>query len=177
MHEVAHKVVVMGVSGSGKSTLARRLAQALNGSFVEGDDHHPEQNWQKMRAGISLRDSDREPWLDRLSACLNGSGGTTILSCSALKRSYRARLRAGSDVLRFVFLDISLGDALERVSQRQGHGFPASLVVDQFAALESPAGEDHVLCLPASVDVERNVGEILRWIGEPQQPLEPRGKS
>jgi gluconokinase len=157
----------MGVSGSGKSTLALRLAQTLEGSFIEGDDHHPAQSWEKMRLGVSLSDSDREPWLDALSACLNASADSMILSCSALKRSYRARLRAGGDDLRFVFLDISLPEALERVSRRRGHDFPASLVADQFAALESPAGEDRVLCLPARSAVEDNLDKVLHWIGEP----------
>ncbi|PMS33323.1 gluconate kinase (SKI family) [Trinickia symbiotica] len=154
----------MGVSGSGKSTLARRLAQALNGSFIEGDDHHAEDSRDKMRRGIALCDSDREPWLDRLSACMRANADTTVLSCSALKRSYRARLRAGVDELKFVFLDISLSEAIERVSQRRGHEFPTSLVADQFAALESPAGEGRVLCLSAGQAVGRNVAAAARWI-------------
>lgn len=161
---MAHKVVVMGVSGSGKSTLGLQLAQALSGSFIEGDDHHSAESRDKMSRGIALCDRDREPWLDRLSACMAGNEGTTIVSCSALKRSYRARLRNGVNGLTFVFLEISLPEAIERVSRRRGHTFPASLVADQFTALESPAGEERVLCLSAGQAVERNLVEAIQWI-------------
>ncbi|WP_233446703.1 gluconokinase [Paraburkholderia terrae] len=162
---MAHKVVVMGVSGSGKSTLALRLAQALNGSFIEGDDHHLETSRDKMRRGIALCDRDREPWLDLLSTRMGGHSGTAVLSCSALKRSYRARLRSGVDNLRFVFLEIALPAAVARVSQRREHEFPASLVEDQFAALESPEGETNVLCLSAEQAIEHNLDKAIEWIG------------
>lgn len=161
---MAHKVVVMGVSGSGKSTLGLQLAKALNGGFIEGDDYHCAQSRAKMSRGIALCDRDREPWLDRLCACMGADEGTTILSCSALKRSYRERLRGGLNGLMFVFLEIPLPEANARVSQRQGHTFPASLVADQFAALESPVGEERVLCLSAGQSVERNLVEAIRWI-------------
>jgi gluconokinase len=163
--DVAHKVVVMGVSGSGKSTLALQLAQVLRGRFIEGDDYHSEGSRDKMRRGIALCDQDREPWLDRLSTTMSAHHGTTIVSCSALKRSYRARLRSGVNGLMFVYLDIALPEAVARVSRRQGHDFPASLVANQFTALESPAGEERVLCLSANQSTECNVAETIRWIG------------
>ncbi len=159
----------MGVSGSGKSTFALRLAHALGGSFIEGDEHHSMESQDKMRRGIALSDRDREPWLDRLSDCLGASAGTTVLSCSALKRSYRARLRGSVHGLMFVYLDIGLPEAIERVSQRRGHEFPTALVADQFAALESPAGEERVLCLSAGQTVERNVEEAIEWIRTQRQ--------
>lgn len=154
----------MGVSGSGKSTLAQWLVQALNGSFVEGDDYHSDESRDKIRRGVALSDQDREPWLDRLSAYMAGSDRTTIVSCSALKHSYRARLRSGVRELMFVYLDIALPEAIDRVSRRQGHEFPAALVADQFAALESPEGEERVLCLSATQAVERSVVQAIRWI-------------
>jgi gluconokinase len=155
----------MGVSGSGKSTLACRLAQQMDGSFIEGDDHHSESSRDKMRRGIALCDSDREPWLDQLSAVMQAHAGTTVLSCSALKHSYRARLRNGVDNLGFVFLDIALPAAIARVSHRPEHEFPASLVADQFAVLEPPHGEPHVLFLSAEETVEHNLEKTIEWIG------------
>lgn len=168
----------MGVSGCGKSTLAARLAQALDGVFIEGDDHHPAPSREKMRQGIALCDRDREPWLDQLSARMNGNEGATVLSCSALKRTYRERLRARVDGLRFVFLDIALPEATKRVSNRSGHSFPASLVADQFATLEPPGGEAGVLCVDAVQPIERNLDAAMQWIRVPagDEPMQQAAK-
>src|SRR4051794_10799987 len=89
-----NKGVVMGVAGSGKSLLAQGLARQLGCPMVEGDDFHLASSQEKMRAGIPLDDADREPWLDRLGALLATREGDLVLSCSALKRKYRERLRA-----------------------------------------------------------------------------------
>ena len=63
-------VIVMGVSGSGKSAVGARLAAELGFEFIEGDDHHPPANVEKMAAGIPLTDDDRRPWLDALAGLL-----------------------------------------------------------------------------------------------------------
>ncbi|CAB3647719.1 hypothetical protein LMG24238_00893 [Paraburkholderia sediminicola] len=164
---VTHKIVVMGVSGSGKSTLARELAVALEGVFIEGDEHHLAESRDKMCRGIALCDSDREPWLDRLAELVDEMHGTAVLSCSALKRRYRECLRARVAGLRFVFLDITLAEAVARVSGRLHHEFPATLVADQFATLESPVGEDGVLHLSALQDNACSLREVMQWLGTP----------
>lgn len=161
---VIHKVVVMGVSGSGKTTLARELSAVLQASFIEGDEHHCAGNRDKMRRGIALSDLDREPWLDILAECLTQTREHAVLSCSALKRRYRDRLRAQVAGLKFVFLDIAFPEAVARVSGRLGHEFPATLVADQFDTLESPVGESQVLHIPAVQDRERSILEIIRWL-------------
>ncbi|MEJ8798609.1 gluconokinase, GntK/IdnK-type [Trinickia caryophylli] len=163
------KIVVMGVSGSGKSTLARELALALAGVFIEGDEHHSAQCRDKMCRGIALCDSDREPWLDRLAAKMDASQGAVVLSCSALKRGYRERLRARVAGLRFVFLDISLSVAIARVAGRTDHEFPATLVADQFDTLEPPVGEAGVLHLFASRDCACNLTEVMQWLSSPAE--------
>lgn len=164
---VTDKIVVMGVSGSGKSTLARELAVALAGVFIEGDEHHSAESRDKMRRGIALCDSDREPWLDLLAGQVAEIQGTAVLSCSALKRRYRERMRARVAGLRFVFLDIDLCTAIARVAGRTDHEFPATLVADQFDAFESPVGEDGVLHLCASQDSARNLTEVVQWLNAP----------
>lgn len=164
---VTDKIVVMGVSGSGKSTLARELAVVLAGVFIEGDEHHSAGNRDKMRRGIALCDSDREPWLDGLAGQMDEIQGAAVLSCSALKRSYRDRMRARVAGLRFVFLDIALSTAIARVAGRTDHEFPATLVADQFDTLESPVGEDGVLRLCALQDGARNLREVMRWLDTP----------
>jgi gluconokinase len=164
---VTDKIVVMGVSGSGKSTLARELAVALEGVFIEGDEHHSQESRDKMRRGIALCDSDREPWLDRLAERMDDVHGTAVLSCSALKRRYRERMRARVAGLRFVFLDITMSAAIARVAGRPDHEFPATLVANQFDTLESPVGEAGVLHLSATQDSARNIREVMQWLGAP----------
>ncbi len=154
----------MGVSGCGKSTLGARLAAAVGGVFVEGDDYHLPESKHKMRNGIALDDADREPWLDRLASMMTAPGASVVLSCSALRAAYRARLRARVPGLRFVYLEIEMDEALKRVSGRVGHEFPAALVSNQFDTLEPPVGEDRVLCLHACDRQERNLASIVRWL-------------
>ncbi len=161
------KIVVMGVSGSGKSTLARELALALRGVFIEGDEHHSAESRDKMCRGVALCDGDREPWLDRLAAKMDESPGAAVLSCSALKRSYRERLRVRVAGLRFVFLDIPLSVAIARVAERTDHEFPATLVADQFDTLEPPVGEAGVLHLFALRDSACNLRDVMQWLSRP----------
>lgn len=154
----------MGVSGCGKSTLGAMLASAIGGVFVEGDDYHLPDSKRKMRDGIALDDADREPWLDRLAGMMAIPSASVVVSCSALRAAYRARLRAHVPGLRFVYLEIAMADAFKRVSERVAHEFPAGLVSNQFEALESPIGEDRVLHLLACDRRERNLALIVQWL-------------
>ena len=95
----AHKLVVMGVSGCGKSTLGHELARAFDYALIEGDEHHLPASKEKMRAGIPLQDADREPWLDRIGALVAAAPGGAVLTCSALKKAYRDRLRSQPGVI------------------------------------------------------------------------------
>jgi gluconokinase len=158
------KLVVMGVAGSGKSSLAQGLAAALGATALEGDDYHLPASIEKMRAGIPLEDADREPWLDLLGAQLAGRPGDVVLSCSALKRRYRERLRAAVPGLRFAYIEIDLQTAAHRVEARSGHLFPRSLVTSQFAALESPVGEAGVLAVSALLAPAQQVAQVLAWL-------------
>jgi gluconokinase len=159
-----HKLVVMGVAGCGKSTLATQLSAALACRMIEGDVHHPLQNQEKMRKGIALDDSDREPWLDLLGAMMAEDALDAVLSCSALRRSYRDRLRARVPRLRFVYMQIDQAQAAQRVRTRPGHMFPYSLVVSQFEALESPVGEDGVISVSATLAPQEQVDAVMSWL-------------
>jgi gluconokinase len=159
------KLVVMGVSGCGKSVLGARIAAALGVPLIEGDDHHLPASRAKMRRGIALDDSDREPWLDRLGELLVQERGSAVLTCSALKRSYRDRLRARVPGLRFVYLEIDRAEAEARVRARTDHLFPATLVASQFEVLESPLGEDGVLAVPAAQPTAAQLQAVLEWPG------------
>ncbi|MGW7253339.1 gluconokinase [Streptomyces sp. NPDC054834] len=132
-----HVVVVMGVAGTGKTTIGPLLAARLGVPYAEGDDFHPEANIAKMAAGIPLGDADRWPWLDAIGAWAHGRAGLGgVVSCSALKRSYRDRLRAAAPGIVFVHLAGDRSLIEDRMTHRQGHFMPTALLDSQFATLE-----------------------------------------
>jgi gluconokinase len=138
--------VVMGVAGSGKSTIGSALARALGVDFVEGDEYHPAQNVEKMASGIPLTDDDRAGWLRALAERIREAKHTDtglVLTCSALKRSYRDVLRAEAPELRFVFLKGPRALIAERFAGRRGHFMPQSLLESQLATLEEPSPEEN----------------------------------
>lgn len=143
----------MGVSGSGKSTLGEALARALGLPFVEGDSLHDAHNIAKMRAGLPLDDADRAGWLEQIAARLGDRQRYPhglVVTCSALRRVYRDRLRGATGDLRFLFLCINAADAHQRLQRRAHHFMPASLVPSQFATLEPPGpGETDSVTLDA----------------------------
>jgi gluconokinase len=164
------RLVVMGVSGCGKSSLGAALARELALPLIEGDDFHPPENVRKMRAGIALTDADRVGWLAALGRELAGRHAGAVLTCSALKRDYRERLRAAAPGLRFVFMDLSREEAERRVAARAAeHMFPPSLVANQFATLESPIGEPGVLAVEASAPIDRLVEQVRAWLQQDQR--------
>jgi gluconokinase len=155
--------VVMGVAGCGKSSLAARWAEQAGLPLIEGDDHHSPASRDKMQRGIALTDADRAGWLDRLGAALQSHPTGAVLSCSALKRAYRERLRAAVPDLRFVFLAIDRDTALQRVASRSAHFFSATLIDDQFATLEPPTGEAGVLALDATLPIDDLCRRVADW--------------
>jgi gluconokinase len=158
-------VVVMGVSGSGKTTVGAALAQRWRASFVDGDDLHPSANIEKMRRGSPLTDEDRWPWLDLVGAVLRAAAprGTVVVSCSALRRAYRDRLRLTTHgAVRFVFLEASRAQIGERMASRTGHFMPAALIDTQFSTLEAPtADESDVVTVSADTPLEPLVATIV----------------
>jgi gluconokinase len=166
----APRVVVMGVSGCGKSEVGARLAQALGVPLVEGDGFHPPANIAKMRQGLPLDDADRAGWLQVLGEQLAAHADGAVLTCSALKRAYRERLRAAEPGLRFVHLALTPQQALERVTGRKDHFYPPSLVASQFAALEDPAGEPGVVTVDAALPLEAVVEAASAGLRERAAP-------
>lgn len=157
-------LVIMGVAGCGKSSLGAALAGRLDVELIEGDDHHSPGNREKMRQGIPLTDADREGWLNALAGLLAQRSGGAVLTCSALRRAYRDRLREAAPGLRFVFLDIAPEQALARVAARASHFFSSSLVDSQFATLEPPVGEPGVLRVDAQRAIEALVHDVVGWV-------------
>jgi gluconokinase len=151
-------LVVMGVSGSGKSTVGAALAQRLRVPFADADDFHPPANIAKMTAGHALDDDDRKPWLEAIGSWLADHRGGGVVSCSALKRTYRDRLRRHLDSIRFVHLDGSREVIARRQASRPGHFMPASLLNSQIATLEPLDPDEHGLV----IDVDQSVDAIVQ---------------
>lgn len=157
-------VIVMGVSGSGKSSVGILLAKMLDLPYVEGDELHPKSNVEKMSKGTPLTDDDRWPWLDLVGERLaQGASTGIVITCSALKKSYRDRLRnAVGGKLAFVFLDGSKELLTERMGHRTGHFMPVSLLETQLATLERPGGEKGVV----TVDIDATPEAIAQSAAE-----------
>jgi len=159
-------IVVMGVSGCGKSHIAGAICELTGAQLIEGDQFHPAANVAKMQAGIALDDADRTHWLDSLAKTLHlavSAGQYPVLACSALKRSYRQRLRAAVPDMGFVYLALSKEAAAARVAQRVGHFMPASLIDSQFATLEPPTEEDLVITLDAVARPAEIAEQAAAW--------------
>jgi carbohydrate kinase (thermoresistant glucokinase family) len=158
--------MLIGVSGSGKTSVGRALAQRLNGDFVEGDDFHPSSNVRRMRAGIPLTDAERWPWLERLTEAIQrarAQAAMLVVSCSALKKSYRSYLRDRIEgEVVFVHLSGSF-DLISRRLEARG-GMSADLLHSQFEDLEAPQSA-------VVVDVEEPVEKLVdRLAGMLERP-------
>lgn len=154
----------MGVSGCGKSTVGLALAKALQWPFLEGDDFHPPENVARMAAGTPLTDADRAGWLRTLAeriAAADAQGQGLVLSCSALKRSYRDMLRQGSNHLRFVYLHGDAEVLAQRMAARTRHYMPASLLDSQLATLEPPAPDEAALTFDVTQPLEAVVSSVV----------------
>lgn len=153
-------VVVMGVSGSGKTTVARGIAEATGYEFAEADEFHPPENIARMERGVPLTDEDRWPWLTALAQWMearSAAGVSTIITCSALKRTYRDVLRDGPPSVTFVHLDGPAEVIRERMAGREGHFMPTSLLQSQIDTLE-PLDEDEAGVV---LDLRRSPRELI----------------
>lgn len=157
----------MGVAGCGKSSLGSALAERLGGDLIEGDDYHSPESRDKMRQGVALNDADRAGWLATLAGLLQNAPGDIVLTCSALRRTYRDQLRAAAPSLRFAFLHITPDTARARVAERSAHFFNSKLVDSQFATLEDPSGEPGVLRLDATTPLQALVEQTAEWLNVP----------
>lgn len=158
-------VVLMGVSGSGKSTVGAMLAAAWGWSFVEGDRLHPPTNVERMAAGLALDDEARRPWLDAVAEAIRAHRGAEeplVVTCSALRRRYRDRLRAAGPV-RFVLLLAPPDVIAARVAARAHEFMPSSLLEDQLATLELPGtDEPDVVVVAADGDAAATAEAVER---------------
>ena len=156
-------IIVMGVSGVGKSTFAVQLARKLNIEFIEGDRLHSVSSVRKMAAGVALSDEDRWPWLDAVAVAVTAarSPNGVVATCSALRRSYRDRLRGKlASPLLFICLTADHATLSERLRLREPHFMPEALLDSQLSALEMPGSDENAVVISAAQPVQ----EMLRTL-------------
>lgn len=161
-------LVIMGVSGAGKSTVAHELAGRLGWAFQEGDALHPEANIAKMHAGIALTDADRQPWLERVAAWIETQRARKqpgIITCSALKRAYRAIIVGDRPEVRLVYLRGGRDLIARHLATREGHFMPASLLQSQIDTLEEPLPGEDALVVDVGPTAAEVAQEIIRLLG------------
>jgi ribose 5-phosphate isomerase A len=160
-------LVIMGVLGSGKTTIAKELAARLGWAFEEGDSLHPESNIAKMHAGIPLTDEDRRPWLERVAAWIDVQRARKqpgIITCSALKRSYRQIIIGARPEVRLVYLRGGWKLMAEHLAGRHGHFMPSSLLQSQIDTLEEPDPSEDPLIIDEGAPPGRTPGQIAEEI-------------
>lgn len=158
-------IVVMGVASSGKTSLGERLAERLAWPFRDADSFHPPANVAKMSAGIPLTDEDRKPWLAAIAAWideLRSSGGTGIVTCSALKKAYREVIVGERPDVALVYLRGSRELIGQRMAARQHHFMPPALLDSQFATLEEPGADENPLVVQVEASKEAIVDQVVR---------------
>jgi gluconokinase len=162
-------IVVMGVSGSGKTTVAALLSAALGYQFQEGDDLHPRENVEKMQAGTPLTDADRMPWLRKIAEKIDGwqaRGESGVVTCSALKQSYRTITIGDRAGVTLVYLKGSYDLIRRRLAARHEHFMPVALLDSQFAALQEPTPDEHPITIDIGAKPFEIVAEIVRQLEE-----------
>ena len=160
-------LLITGVSGSGKSTIGSLLASRLGWTYAEADAFHPDRNIAKMAAGHPLDDADREPWLDAIGAWIDATtraGRPAVVTCSALKRAYRDKLRKGRPNVRLIYLDADQQIVGGRLAARSGHFFPAQLLASQFQDLQRPDPDEHALVVDVSATPEEIVDRLIEGL-------------
>ncbi|HEY7484303.1 MAG TPA: gluconokinase [Streptosporangiaceae bacterium] len=155
-------IIVMGVSGSGKTTVGELLARRLGWEFADADEFHSPANIAKMHAGHPLSDADRASWLAGIAAWIDehiAAGKPGVVTCSALKRAYRDRLRRSEE--RLVYLEGDRDLIASRIGHRHGHFFPAKLLDSQLRELEPPGPDEHPITVPVAETPEESVRQII----------------
>jgi gluconokinase len=134
-------IIIMGVSGSGKTTIGQLLAESLNWKFQDADEFHSQDNIEKMRLGIPLNDTDRQPWLKDLQTAIAlwlEENENVVLACSALKSDYRQYLLLDHESIQLVYLQGSLDLLQQRLIGRKNHFMSEKLLNSQLDTLEEP---------------------------------------
>ncbi len=170
MNSEPRHVVVMGISGSGKTTIATRLAEHLGWVFAEADEFHSAANIATMTSGIPLTDEDRWPWLVSMQNWMTAharSGRSTVVTCSALRRSYRDILTQADGTVSFVHLVGDTGLIRERMKTRSGHFMPEILLPSQIDTFEPLEPDERGMRIENTGTPEDVAARVIDQLGLP----------
>jgi len=163
MSEKPLLLICMGVSGCGKSTVAKELSNRFKLRFLEADEFHPEQNHERMAAGIPLTDEMRLPWIEAMCIALTEEarrGRNCVLAYSGLRQKQRQAFRELGFRTLYLFLEGSKSLIAGRMAERRDHFMPAGLLDSQFDDMEPPFDEPDVVC----IDIDKDLAEVLSEI-------------
>jgi gluconokinase len=156
--------IVMGVSGSGKTLIGRLLAEQWECDFLEGDRRHSPSNVAKMKAQHPLQDEDRRQWLLEMEDDLRRAvlkRRETVMTCSALKVSYRQQLTSPGRV-QLVWLNVPQPELERRLSNRSNHYMKPAMLESQLAAFEPIVAEENVMTIDGTLSPSEVVSELSR---------------
>jgi gluconokinase len=160
-------LILAGVSGSGKTTVGALVAGRLHWRFADADTFHSAANVAKMHAGHPLTDADRRPWLRTIAAWMDERTArheSAVVTCSALKRSYRDLLLSGRPEAQMIFLAANRDEIAQRLAARHGHFFPAQLAASQFNDLEPPQPDERAVTVLPAGGLEATADAIIKLI-------------
>ena len=104
------------------------------------------------------------------------AGRPGIITCSALRRAYRDRLR-GDDAEHVVFVHLagSRETIVKRLTARTDHFMPSALLDSQIATLEPPGPDENVVTVDVGRRAEDEVDEVIERLGlQPHSPTPQR---
>ena len=164
--------IIMGICGCGKTTVAQALQQHLHCPFAEGDDFHTQANRYKMGAGIPLNDDDRRPWLERLRDWMSEQAQHgachSIVTCSALKRSYRDILRQAQGEVCFIHLSPPIDANRKRMEARQGHYMKTGMIQSQLDTLQPLEADEQGVVITSAGAPDEVMAGVLRYVNAQQ---------
>ncbi|MEU6783031.1 hypothetical protein ABZ912_27870 [Nonomuraea angiospora] len=89
-----------------------------------------------------------------------------MVTCSALRRTYRDMLREAAGGVTFVHLDGDLELIARRIGRREGHFMPPSLLASQLATLEPLEPDEPGVRVPIDGRPEEIAAlAVERWLG------------
>jgi gluconokinase len=156
--------IVMGVSGSGKTLIGRLLAEQWECDFLEGDRRHSLANVAKMKAQQPLQDEDRRHWLLEMEDDIRravAKSRETVMTCSALKVSYRHQLTSPGRV-QLVWLSVPKPELERRLSTRSNHYMKPEMLESQLAAFEPIVSQEQVITIDGTLLPSEAVSELSR---------------
>lgn len=155
--------IIMGVAGAGKTVVGRVLSERLDSDFLEGDRRHSVRNIIKMASQRPLQDQDRLEWLLEIENDVRRAierNIETVLTCSALKASYRRQLSSPGRV-QPVWIDVPISELERRLTRRENHYMRPEMLNGPIAAFEPVSPNENVITVDGSLQPDDVVDELL----------------